>query len=338
MSKDVVHATKNKPALNKRQLSVVQQHQKKQRIILLTGIIVIACAVILTGYGVYDSQFKQWGEDILKINNTQLTMKQYVARARYILQSQGITEPRKNTSLASLLPQITDAITDDELMAQAAATEYQITITDDLVTEQIKKEVLPVSETEETQTGDFDSLYQQRLEQYQITDAEYREMTRIKLMETTLVQDHLNTEVPDTAAQVHVHLITVASEDDAIEVKQRLDDGEDFATVAMEKSTSDAESGGDLGWYAHDALSSDFADVIFDLDAGEVSEPVINSNATAYYIFKVSEKEDMRPLDENNLSALRSQYLQEWLKQRKYSSVIDNRFTSDKYIWVTEHI
>lgn len=329
---------KNKPASSKQHFSLVKRNQKRQRLIQIAGVFVIICAIALTGYGVYDSQYKPWRENALTINDTSLTMRQYVARARYTLQTQGITDPGKYSDLASLLPDITDMIVNNELMSQAAS-EYGITITDEQITEQIKKEVMPESETGEAATEDFDNLYKEQLKQYNMTDEEYRLMTRIQLINTTLVQDYLNKEVADTAPQVHVNIITVATEEEATEIKQRLDDGEDFATVAMEKSLdSTAESGGDLGWYAYDALSKDYADVIFNLAVGEISEPVANSNATSYYIFKVSEKEESRTLDETNLTLVQAKYVESWLKQRIYSSAINYNFTTDKYAWVAEHI
>ncbi len=338
MSKDVVHTTKNIPALNKRQVSIVQQHHRRQRLILLVGIIVICCAIVLTGYGVYDTRFKPWRETVLKVNSTPLSMTQYVARVRYILQTQGITEPRKYTSLSTLLPQLTDTLVNNELMLEAAR-ELNINVTDQQVTEQLQKDVLPASSTGETPTGDFDALYKKRLKDYQLTDAEYREITRMNLMNRALVLDHINKEVADTAPQVHILVITVATEDEAKAIKERLDNGEDFATVAQEKSTDSlAQSGGDAGWFAHDVLSTDIADVIFNLNAGEISQPVPKSDGSAYYIFKVSEKEDARKLDENNLNALQAKHLEDWLTQKTYSSVITNNLTSEKYTWITQHI
>jgi len=43
-------------------------------------------------------------------------MRQYVARAGYTLRTQGITDPGEYSDLASLLPDITDMIVNDELI------------------------------------------------------------------------------------------------------------------------------------------------------------------------------------------------------------------------------
>ncbi len=63
----------------------------------------------------------------------------------------------------------------------------------------------------------------------------------------------------------------------AIELVGRLRSGEDFATLAMRYSTDvgSADSGGELGWFSPGELPfPEFESVAFNLDEGEISEPV----------------------------------------------------------------
>ncbi len=79
------------------------------------------------------------------------------------------------------------------------------------------------------------------------------------------------------------HILIKASELvsplDALErinvVKRRIDNGEDFASVAKETSedTATANQGGDMGWLSAEAFGAQVRDVIINLPPGGVSEP-----------------------------------------------------------------
>jgi peptidyl-prolyl cis-trans isomerase SurA len=63
--------------------------------------------------------------------------------------------------------------------------------------------------------------------------------------------------------------------DQIIEIKQKLDDGEDFAELAKEYSDDNATAniGGDMGWFPPNAFGDRVYQTIVGLSDGEVSEP-----------------------------------------------------------------
>ena len=80
----------------------------------------------------------------------------------------------------------------------------------------------------------------------------------------------------------------------------------------------------------------DFA--IRDLDIGVVSQPVTETG-TFFYLFLVSERDVARSLDEEDLLALQSQVLNDWLISRNEFHKItyhgfNNGFDSETYAWV----
>lgn len=69
--------------------------------------------------------------------------------------------------------------------------------------------------------------------------------------------------------------ILVETEEEALAIKDDLDNGADFAKTAMEKSTGPSgPRGGDLGWFGLGAMVPEFETVVVTLNPGQVSDPV----------------------------------------------------------------
>ncbi len=96
----------------------------------------------------------------------------------------------------------------------------------------------------------------------------------------------------DTAEQVEASHILVADEKTAKEVKQKLDDGEDFADLAKEYSTDTAtkDNGGELGYFSSGQMVEEFEKAAFAMDVDEISDPVKTTNG--WHIIKVTGHKD----------------------------------------------
>ena len=102
----------------------------------------------------------------------------------------------------------------------------------------------------------------------------------------------------------------------ALELRQRLLDGEDFATLAAEYSddTVSGADGGDLGWFGRGAMVPVFEDAAFSLEVGEISEPIRSD--FGYHIIEVLEKDDERPKEETALESERQQAYNTWIEEQ----------------------
>ncbi len=82
-----------------------------------------------------------------------------------------------------------------------------------------------------------------------------------------------------------------------VEIKKRLDAGEDFATLAMELSDDkgSAQKGGDLGWFGIGRMVKEFEKTAFALDSGETSE--IIKTQFGYHIINVTDKKGVEPFE-----------------------------------------
>jgi peptidyl-prolyl cis-trans isomerase D len=103
-------------------------------------------------------------------------------------------------------------------------------------------------------------------------------------------------ERPPTAVLHLVKFEKVASPEDEedivmslAELTSAVRDGEDFAELAKVYSDGpSAPEGGDLGWFGRGKMVAAFEEVAFELEVGEVSEPV--KTQFGYHIIKVEEK------------------------------------------------
>ncbi|REJ37582.1 MAG: foldase [Bacillota bacterium] len=118
--------------------------------------------------------------------------------------------------------------------------------------------------------------------------------------------------------QVRARHILVETEEQAKELKERLEAGEDFAALAKEHSIDrgSAARGGDLGWFGRGVMVEPFEKAAFSLKPGEVSDPV--QTDFGYHLILVEERREAREavLDEETRSAIEEQLREEKLSQR----------------------
>ena len=91
--------------------------------------------------------------------------------------------------------------------------------------------------------------------------------------------------------EVRARHILVKTEEQANDIMKQLKDGADFAKLATDKSEDkgSAKQGGDLGYFAHDAMVKPFADAAFAMKSGEVSDKPVKTEF-GYHIIKVEDK------------------------------------------------
>lgn len=93
--------------------------------------------------------------------------------------------------------------------------------------------------------------------------------------------------------EVRAAHILVETEEEAEEIKAKLEAGAEFAELAKEHGTDGtAQRGGDLGWFTHGEMVPQFADAVFAMQPGTVSEPV--ETDFGWHLIKLEERR-MRP-------------------------------------------
>jgi peptidyl-prolyl cis-trans isomerase C len=94
--------------------------------------------------------------------------------------------------------------------------------------------------------------------------------------------------------EVHARHILVATEEEAAALVERLNAGEDFATLAQENSIGPSgPDGGDLGFFKKEDMVPEFGDAAFALEPGETSGPV--ESPFGWHIIQVEERRAAPP-------------------------------------------
>ena len=142
--------------------------------------------------------------------------------------------------------------------------------------------------------------------------------TKTKMVGYWLIEVEFRDE---EAEQAQIKVMLLASEQEANEVRARLEAGEDFATLAEEFSQHDEsrENGGDFEVLSLDMMSSVFNEFVFDpeLELETLSQPIRDKVADTeggYWLIKVVDIDDNRQIEEENRDLLKADALTKWVE------------------------
>lgn len=92
--------------------------------------------------------------------------------------------------------------------------------------------------------------------------------------------------------------ILVSDENEAKEIKKKLDAGASFEELAKQESQDllSKEKGGDLGYFNSGRMAPEFETAAYKLKVGQISNPVTSPNG--YHIIKLTDKKELKPYDE----------------------------------------
>ncbi|MGG3404314.1 peptidylprolyl isomerase [Bacillus cereus] len=105
------------------------------------------------------------------------------------------------------------------------------------------------------------------------------------------VKDHYKPEIKAS------HIL-VSEENEAKEIKKKLDAGASFEELAKQESQDllSKEKGGDLGYFNSGRMAPEFETAAYKLKVGQISNPVTSPNG--YHIIKLTDKKELKPYDE----------------------------------------
>src|SRR5699024_3210748 len=182
------------------------------------------------------------------------------------------------------------------------------------------------------------------LEQNEVSIDEFKEELEYVSNHQKHAEDFMeNVEIPDEEAKkyfeenkdefisVRASHILLETEEKGKEILKKLDEGEDFKTLATEESTdeSSAQNGGDLNYFKKGKMVKEFEDVAFKLKPGEVSDLVKSQHG--YHIIKVEDRmEEYNDLKDEVLQVLKDARYEEYIEGLKEKAKVEIYLEDDK--------
>jgi len=254
--------------VTKRQLSHWQQQKRRQRITLAVGISIVAAVLVVLGVGWYTNEYQPLHQTVIRVNDTEFDMNYYIKRLQFYGAGQTVFY------LYAMVDDVETAIERDELIKQGAM-----------------KLGISVGDSElNIELEDYDSSVSDVL----------KDLVRSQLLISKLQDDYFESKVPFYAEQRQVRAMFLESESQAIEVRDRLKSGEEFAELAGElslESSSQIEKG-NLGWRPKDFLTvllgtSVPSEYAFSADVGVLSQPLYDEEGSknlGYWLIRVTDR------------------------------------------------
>ena len=216
-----------KPArvFTRRQRSHWQKEKKRRNIIRITGIIIIAVAILTVGIGWYFSEFRPLNKTVMRVNDTDISMGYFVKAIEFYRGGQPIP------NMYLFADEVVKVIERNELVRQKAESMLGISVSNSEVGKELKGRNPPVSK-------------------------DYREFVRAQMLMNKLRDDYFEQKIPISAEQRQIMAIFLEDESQANEVRARLEAGEDFAELASELSQDNESKNrkGNFGWQTRDVL------------------------------------------------------------------------------------
>jgi len=227
----------------------------------------------------------------------------------------------------------------NEEILKLAAERYSIDVTEEDIDNELRREAAGGDNMTITEI-EFAEWYRQLLNERGVSGSLYRQMVAASLREAKF-REYIYGNISTTREHAHVYAIFLSTYDEALAVKERIDNGENFQKLASEISIdpTTSELGGELDWlpqgvyfYNMDPFSieigkaSDVLAVVEDITSEE--------GPAAYYVMMVMEREDREILD-GYLSQVQSYDYQQWLSSETTTHTIKWNYNSEIDAWVS---
>jgi parvulin-like peptidyl-prolyl isomerase len=255
----------------RRQLSQFQRQKRRQRIVFISGVTIITAIVLIVLVGWFLYEFRPMHQTVIRVNDTKYSAGYYVDALKLVSTDQPVEYVvNAAQSLGRQLEQ-------NELIRQGA-WKLGITVDDNEVKEAMKNADIPVND------ASFD-------------------FTRSQMLQQKLYDDYFKFQVPESMEQVHIMAMMLESERQALEIRARLENSENFTSLAGEFALdyyAKNVNQGDYGWHPEVILNEMYlgspvaVEYAFSAEVGKLSQPLYDeekSKQLGYWLIKVLEKQ-----------------------------------------------
>ena len=278
-----------------------EQKKRSPLITILVAAVVVLVIGAIAGYAIYRQEIAPFETVVLRVDEKEIKMRYFLKRLRM---AQGNPSFGGPVNLLGMIAQ------EEVLKEKASQAPYNLSVTEEEIEGFLK--TLARRGSESITEEEYQEWYRQQLNQTQLSESEFEELTRTQVLRQKL-SDYLIVRAPTVAEQVHLHMIIQKSPQDVQKVQQRLEAGEDFFQLAQELNPSVAtrENQGDLGWQTKNGLNPMLAQMAFQLEVGARSQPFPLSKE-AFAIIMVTEKAAARELSKEQQERQKFGLVEQW--------------------------
>ncbi|MEK4911542.1 peptidylprolyl isomerase PrsA [Bacillus sp. FSL E2-8887] len=173
-------------------------------------------------------------------------------------------------------------------------------VAQDVITKKYKVSDDAVDKEVEKAKDQYGEQFKATLENNRLKDEEdFKNQIKFKLaLNEAIKQSVTEKDVKDHyKPEIKASHILVSNENEAKEIKKKLDTGTSFEELAKQESQDLAskDNGGDLGYFGAGKMTPEFEKAAYKLKPGQISNPVKSPNG--YHIIKLTDKKDLQPYD-----------------------------------------
>jgi len=302
----------------------VARDRKGRRTAIIIASVVIVLIPIIVGVSLYINS-APFRRIIITVDDTSINMDYFLMKTRLA----GVDTMK-----------MLEALTNEQLI-KIEAPRYVAEVSPEDIDQELRR--MASGESGTISESEFKEWYRQILNETKLSDSEYKEIVATSLLANRF-HEYLAERVPTVVEQVHLHATLLSTED-----LEKIYEKEDVDKQLISEIWQDKQSEGtveDIGWLPRGILPFGFDGVVFNLNIGDVSEPLSyvsdpTSEEIYYYLFMVSEKAAARQIDEEPLQILRGKALDDWLSEEIKSDKheigwhgLKNGFDDYTYRWI----
>ena len=300
--------------------------ERRNAILLLGGIgAVIVFALGLIAYGYYNERLAPRSETVLRVGGREFSYAYFERRLKSDL-AQGKFQPSGiSQGIAGTVSEI-----EREQLVRIAAREQGVTATDGDLDAQLRTEFGLGAEVDHNGLAPF---LRSELQRVQLSLDDYLEIVRTRALEEKLRRSFQD-KLPAEGEQVDLMLIQAGSQANAIQAKQRLDQGESFESVARALSTDASKNdGGKFGWVPRGVLDPELENVAFTIGG----RSGIIETKQDFYIIEVLDRQ-VRPVDDALKQEAGDRGLERLIRQAREANPTENLLTDTQIIRLAREI
>jgi parvulin-like peptidyl-prolyl isomerase len=267
----------------------------------------------VVGYAVlsdYLADRNRPGATAVRVDDVKYDLRYFTDRVKALVQSSG---GAGSVSAQTAIPQMIDQLVEEVIMRRFGS-EKEIAATEDEINSDIATRMGLTGKDD----PNFQTRFQEELTRTGIDEAQYRDMAAASVIRKKLLEK-FTAEVPASAESIRYRQILVRDQAAADDLRERIEAGGDFATVAQENSldTVTKSEGGEVGWVPRGVLEEKVEEQLFGQEVNVIT--TYSAGTGGAYVFQVEEESPDRPLDENQKSVLAQKALADWVTEKRDS-------------------